>query len=81
MTTENKVSYSTQVPSPCVRNCCLDENDVCMGCGRHIDEILVYGTDKEKRELFDKNKAEIMRIQKRLEKLAAEERVPKRRAI
>jgi len=42
MTTENKVSYSTQVPSPCVRNCCLDENDVCMGCGRHIDEILVW---------------------------------------
>lgn len=26
--------------SPCVRNCCLDEQDVCLGCGRHIDEIL-----------------------------------------
>ncbi|KFN42562.1 DUF1289 domain-containing protein [Arenimonas oryziterrae] len=26
--------------SPCVRNCCLDESDVCLGCGRHIDEIL-----------------------------------------
>jgi len=30
------------VQSPCVRNCCLDENDVCMGCGRHIEEILVW---------------------------------------
>ncbi len=27
-------------PSPCVRDCCLDEQDVCLGCGRHIDEIL-----------------------------------------
>ncbi|MFT3807049.1 DUF1289 domain-containing protein [Arenimonas sp.] len=26
--------------SPCVRDCCLDEADVCLGCGRHIDEIL-----------------------------------------
>lgn len=33
---------STLPPSPCVRNCCLDENDVCMGCGRHIDEILAW---------------------------------------
>lgn len=27
-------------PSPCVRDCCLDEQDVCLGCGRHVDEIL-----------------------------------------
>ena len=26
--------------SPCVRNCCLDEVDVCIGCGRHLQEIL-----------------------------------------
>lgn len=35
-------SGNVQVPSPCVRNCCLDENDVCMGCGRQIDEILAW---------------------------------------
>jgi uncharacterized protein len=23
-----------------VRNCCLDENDICLGCGRQLDEIL-----------------------------------------
>jgi len=28
------------VTSPCVRNCCLDEADVCMGCGRQLQEIL-----------------------------------------
>lgn len=26
--------------SPCVRQCCLDEADVCMGCGRTLREIL-----------------------------------------
>lgn len=26
--------------SPCVRNCCLDENDVCCGCKRTISEIV-----------------------------------------
>jgi len=27
------------IPSPCVRNCCLNAKDICLGCGRHIDEI------------------------------------------
>ena len=30
------------VASPCVRNCCLDERDVCLGCGRSLDEIRVW---------------------------------------
>lgn len=28
------------IPSPCVRNCCLDDRNVCVGCGRTLDEIL-----------------------------------------
>jgi predicted Fe-S protein YdhL (DUF1289 family) len=28
--------------SPCVRNCCLDEADVCIGCGRHVLEIVAW---------------------------------------
>jgi hypothetical protein len=27
------------IESPCVRNCCLDESDVCMGCHRTLTEI------------------------------------------
>ena len=27
------------VESPCVRNCCLDELNICLGCGRTLDEI------------------------------------------
>ena len=32
----------SDVPSPCVRNCCLDEQEVCLGCGRSLDEIKVW---------------------------------------
>ena len=43
---------STQ--SPCVRNCCLDENDVCLGCGRLLDEILRWRSmsDVEREEIL-----------------------------
>jgi predicted Fe-S protein YdhL (DUF1289 family) len=36
--------------SPCVRNCCLDEQNVCMGCGRALEEIVRWATasDAEK---------------------------------
>jgi predicted Fe-S protein YdhL (DUF1289 family) len=30
--------------SPCVRNCCLDDDNVCMGCGRTLQEIVAWGT-------------------------------------
>jgi predicted Fe-S protein YdhL (DUF1289 family) len=30
--------------SPCVRNCCLDDDNVCMGCGRALQEIVQWGT-------------------------------------
>ena len=33
---------SSSVPSPCIRNCCLDEQDVCLGCGRSLDEIRLW---------------------------------------
>lgn len=29
-----------KVPSPCVRNCCLNDDDICLGCGRSYQEIL-----------------------------------------
>jgi predicted Fe-S protein YdhL (DUF1289 family) len=33
-------SKLSTVTSPCVRNCCLDDADVCMGCGRKLQEIV-----------------------------------------
>ncbi len=29
-------------PSPCIRVCTLDENDVCVGCRRTLDEIVAW---------------------------------------
>ncbi|QBG36919.1 DUF1289 domain-containing protein [Litorilituus sediminis] len=34
----------TEVPSPCVRNCCLNESDICLGCFRSLDEIIAWGS-------------------------------------
>ena len=31
-----------EVASPCVRNCCLNNDDICVCCFRHIDEILAW---------------------------------------
>lgn len=31
------------VESPCVRNCCLDQDDICLGCFRHLNEIIAWG--------------------------------------
>lgn len=48
----------TDVPSPCVRNCCLDDDDVCLGCGRTIQEILAWqqGPDSERREIIARSR-------------------------
>ena len=32
-----------EVASPCVRNCCLDAGDVCLGCFRTVSEIMQWG--------------------------------------
>lgn len=31
---------TTAPNNPCVRNCCLNDDDICLGCGRALDEIL-----------------------------------------
>jgi len=37
--------------SPCVRDCCLDEAEVCLGCGRSLQEILRWhAASQEERE-------------------------------
>ena len=37
---QRPIPKQSTVDSPCIRNCCLDEQDVCMGCGRHLQEIM-----------------------------------------
>ena len=42
------------VPSPCVDICALDEEDICIGCGRTADEIVDWGimTNEQKRQVL-----------------------------
>jgi predicted Fe-S protein YdhL (DUF1289 family) len=56
------------VPSPCVRNCCLDGSDICLGCHRSLAEILRWGeaTDEEKTEILVRCR---LRYRQRYEKL------------
>ena len=42
------------VESPCIRNCCLNKEDVCIGCGRTVEEITRWGdaNDNEKLKIL-----------------------------
>jgi len=45
--------------SPCVRNCCLDSDDICMGCFRSIDEITSWNAaSAEERKIILKRALE-----------------------
>lgn len=45
-----------QVANPCVRNCCLDDGDVCLGCFRTLDEILAW------RSFSNKQREEVLMV-------------------
>jgi predicted Fe-S protein YdhL (DUF1289 family) len=49
------------VASPCVRDCCLDENEVCMGCGRTLQDILQWhaASDEEREAILLAAKARV----------------------
>jgi len=42
------------IPSPCVRNCCLDNAEICLGCFRSLTEILLWNraTQIQKRAIL-----------------------------
>lgn len=41
-------------PSPCIRNCCLNHDEVCLGCFRTLHEITqwTYLSDEEKQAVI-----------------------------
>lgn len=39
--------------SPCRRQCCLNDDEVCLGCGRTLQDILDWGSaDNVQRQLI-----------------------------
>jgi predicted Fe-S protein YdhL (DUF1289 family) len=46
------MNYMAEPPlSPCVRRCTLDDEDVCLGCGRTLGEILEWANASLARKL------------------------------
>lgn len=50
------MSVADKVRSPCVSICSLDEQEVCIGCQRTIDEIMNWSgmSDEERRKVLEK---------------------------
>jgi predicted Fe-S protein YdhL (DUF1289 family) len=44
------------VDSPCIGICKLDPAQVCIGCGRHVNEIIAwpYSTEAEQQEICER---------------------------
>ena len=53
------------VASPCRRQCCLDEQDMCLGCGRLLEEILEWGAADNPRRRAICNSAQARLRQRR----------------
>jgi hypothetical protein len=48
--------FDRPTPSPCVRNCCLDDDLTCLGCFRSLDEIKEWGiADDHRRRIILRN--------------------------
>lgn len=62
------------IDNPCVRNCCLDDADICLGCGRHFTEITGW------HQATDAEKTQILRQAQRRLQLRAENAVRRRGA-
>ena len=41
------LTTASSIDSPCVRNCCLNDDDVCLGCGRSLGEITAWSVASE----------------------------------
>ena len=52
-----------KIASPCIRNCCLNEKDICLGCFRSIDEILMWGSGSEEQKILAINLSQKRRAQ------------------
>lgn len=49
-------SVHHSIASPCIRNCCLNSDDVCLGCFRTLNEITLWAqADDKTRRQFANN--------------------------
>ena len=62
---------TSEVQSPCVSNCCLDDDDVCLGCFRTLDDILRWSktNDSQKTEIIKSAKRRSLQHSNKYKKL------------
>jgi predicted Fe-S protein YdhL (DUF1289 family) len=63
----NKIEDGVQ--SPCIENCCLNDEKICLGCFRSIEEITQWQQMNDKMRLEVLHKAENRRKGHDLERL------------
>ncbi|MDD5579029.1 MAG: DUF1289 domain-containing protein [Methylobacter sp.] len=51
-------SNPDSIVSPCIRNCCLNDDDICLGCFRSLNEIITWTQVDNKTLLQFLNNAE-----------------------
>lgn len=56
--TDSSTKNTEQPPknlSPCIRNCCLNESDICLGCFRSLTEIIGWQnrSQAEQKDILD----------------------------
>ncbi len=66
MTVKRNNKLNNRLESPCIRNCCLNEDDICLGCFRHVDEIIEWGSASHFRRASILEKAKRRRDKKSL---------------
>lgn len=57
------MSFNNNIKSPCIHVCTKDENGICLGCYRSLEEIRAWykSTDEEKLKIIEN--AEQRRVQ------------------
>lgn len=56
------------IPSPCIRNCTLDEQDICLGCYRSLQEIVEWAEASTMKKQAIVEAAAIRRALKKIER-------------
>ncbi len=55
---------ASTVPSPCVRLCTLNDDDMCVGCGRTLDDIKAWTAmrDEQRRDCVSQARARLQAL-------------------
>lgn len=60
------------IQSPCIRHCCLDEDDICVGCFRSLPEVVSWADadNATRQQILDKSKDRQIAYQEKYRRLS-----------